>query len=270
MQSHRDKTVVHELHVVDQVEHVTLDDIGVVGLRRNQQGKRHFVPLRTRTGIYINAPPRIKPKTFRQGQFRIIGRIIATQDTFESSGVHQRENRIIMVHRMPALFGDHHLFSRCIAQAQGGFALRQLWHHQPVQVAVEQRTGRRLGDVAQLGRDAEMIVELIHIAHTILPEIRHLVDGLRLEGSKDIVLVRRQQSVRRSHDIVTGGHGNGVPRKFLGGILFFQERIFYFPLIFPFPVPYAVGHIPLQEKVRVEVGRRLRTGAQTYLIDKIG
>ena len=100
-----------------------------------------------------------------------------------------------MVDRMTSLFRDYHLFARRVTQTQRRLALRQFRHYLSAQRTIEQRACRVLSDMAQLCRNPEMVVKLIHITYVVLAEIRHLVDGLRLERREHIVFVRRQHGI---------------------------------------------------------------------------
>ena len=100
-----------------------------------------------------------------------------------------------MVDRMTSLFRDYHLFARRVTQTQCSLALRQFRHHLSVHRTIEQCACRVLSDMAQLCRNSEMVVEFIHITYVVLAEIRHLVDGLRLERREHIVFVRRQHGI---------------------------------------------------------------------------
>ena len=53
----RGVTVVQELHIINQVESLALQDIRQVGRRHNQQRERNFVPLRTAFHEHINLTP---------------------------------------------------------------------------------------------------------------------------------------------------------------------------------------------------------------------
>ena len=96
-----------------------------------------------------------------------------------------------MVDRMTPLFRDHHLFARRVTQTQRRLALRQFRHRLPAYRTIEQRACRVLSDMAQLCRNPEMIVELIHVTYVVLAEIRHLVNSLRLERREHVIFVRR-------------------------------------------------------------------------------
>ena len=53
----RGVTVVQELHIINQVESLALQDIGQVGRRHDQQRERNFVPLRTAFHEHVDLTP---------------------------------------------------------------------------------------------------------------------------------------------------------------------------------------------------------------------
>ena len=94
---HRHVAVVKELHVVDEVEHLLLDDKRGVGDRVNQQRVGHLVPLISRLEEEVCLSPAVKPETLVELCLGEVVCVVATKDITESHGVAQTQRRGILV-----------------------------------------------------------------------------------------------------------------------------------------------------------------------------
>ena len=98
----------------------------------------------------------------------------------------------------------------------------------------------------------------------------HILNLLRTDSHKNIILVVIQELIGRRLHIVVGFKRNGLRRELVGLILFLIERIGQrSTIIMPFRLE-TVSVVTIGKPMRTEVGGRLSCCSQTQTIDEVG
>jgi hypothetical protein len=114
----RSIAVVDELQVLDHVEHIAGDDIGVVGHWHQEQRERCLVPGYGSTEVKVDASIGIQPDAFEDSQLSSIVVIVAAHDTLETDGMSQGEDWIVVVDVLTTMLGVDDLFAGSPAQGK--------------------------------------------------------------------------------------------------------------------------------------------------------
>ena len=101
----RGKTVVEELHVVDELEGLVLDDIAEVGLGHDEQRIGHLVPLYSSLEIAVNLSPRLHPEALVDARLAIVVAIVATEESLDADGMSEGEHWGVEIDLKTTLLG---------------------------------------------------------------------------------------------------------------------------------------------------------------------
>ena len=101
----RGKTVVEELHVVDELEGLVLDDIAEVGLGHDEQRIGHLVPLDTALEIAVDLTPRLHPEALIDVCLGIVVAIVATEESLDADGMSEGEHWGVEIDLKTTLLG---------------------------------------------------------------------------------------------------------------------------------------------------------------------
>lgn len=158
-------TVVDELHVIDHAEHITRDDIGVVGSWHKQQRERYLIPLDGSAKIEVYASVGIEPETVERSQFGDVVAIVTTEDTFETDGMREVKDGMIMVNDIASHLIGQNMFSRCPTNGEMDVGCIEMVGTETVQPVEDERSsGGRMGQ-CRLQVERQMMVRFILIAH---------------------------------------------------------------------------------------------------------
>ena len=195
----RDIAVVHEFHVLDEVEHRIFFDIRGVGPRHEQEGEGDAVPLGTGFHMRLELTPRLDPPALVDAQLGVVVGVVAPE-VFHAHGVAERKNRCVVVGAHAALLGvdeggtglifeqernvagvqERHvhgcgiqprglqLIERCrAAESQGSRGSHRL---------IEEGRGGFVAVVLNLGFDAEAVLPFAFEVEFQVPVVHHVVD----------------------------------------------------------------------------------------------
>mgnify|MGYP003424534737 FL=1 len=101
----RGKTVVEELHVVDELEGLVLDDIAEVGLGHDEQRIGHLVPLDTALEIAVDLSPRLHPEALVDARLGEVVTVVATEESLDADSVTEDEHGGVEINLQSALLG---------------------------------------------------------------------------------------------------------------------------------------------------------------------
>ena len=114
--------VVEELHVVDEVEGVVLEDVGEVGRGHDEEGIGNLVPLDAALEHAVDFTPRVEPEAFVEGGFGEVVVVLAAQDALDADGMAEAKDGGVEVGGQSALLGVDIGGTGLVAQADGGLA----------------------------------------------------------------------------------------------------------------------------------------------------
>ena len=99
--------VVEKFHIVDQVEHIRLQNVAQIGPRHNQKRIRYFIPLHAARQTRLYFSPRAQPEALVDTCFREIVGVVAPQYAAQTDGVRQGEDRHVFVDHIAPLLRVH-------------------------------------------------------------------------------------------------------------------------------------------------------------------
>ena len=280
----RGVAVVEELHVVDEVEGVVLEDVGEVGRGHDEEGIGHLVPLYAALEHAVDFAPGVEPEALVEGGLGEVVVVLASQDALDADGVADAHDRGVEVGGQAALLGVDVGGSGLIAQADGGLGKGYLPEHLalgiggPAAEVVEESVGEGLIEHGS-GSLVPLATQLHVESHAVFPlpvveeiealEIVHVAHLGPLPGHKDVVLVGGQVFVAGGDDVVGVGEGEVVDGIFAGQIVLLVEGVGELAHALPAFVAEAVLHVAAGKPVGAEVGGGLCRGAQAEAFDPV-